>query len=138
MAAGHQRLLVGRRHDLPGTQRGEHRAEADHAAGADDDEVDVVACREGLERIRPADPFRPGRQVQAGQRRAIGERDRDRPQARRLVGHETGIGARGERHDAERVRMGREHVDRLAADRAGRAEECDAARSIPCPARLSR
>ena len=75
VAAGDQRLLVGRRHDLAGPQRGEHRPQADDAARADDDEVDVVAGREPLERIVAADAFRAGRQVQAAQPRLVAERD---------------------------------------------------------------
>ena len=89
VAAGDERLLVGRGDDLAGAQRGEDRPKADHAARADDDEVDVVAGRERLERVRAADPLRAGRQVEAGERRAVGERDGRRSQARGLLGEQS-------------------------------------------------
>jgi hypothetical protein len=77
VAARDERLLVRGRDDLAGFERGEDRPEADDAAGADDDEVDVVARRERFERVRrrrgPA-MCRPG-----GHRRLVDlVRERDR------------------------------------------------------------
>ena len=51
VAARHQRLLVGRRHDLARGQRGQRGGQADQAAGGDDDQVHVVPRREGQERV---------------------------------------------------------------------------------------
>ena len=99
---------------------------------ADDDEVDVVAGRQLLERVRAADAFRAGRQVQPGERRAVAERDGRRPEARGLLGEESGVRppvARATTRNASGCAV--EDVDRLAADRAGRAEERDAARPVP-------
>ena len=65
VAAGDQRLLVSRRNDLARAQRREDRPEADDTAGRDDDDVDVVARRQRLERVAAPDAFRAGRQLQA-------------------------------------------------------------------------
>ena len=56
VAAGDERLLVGRRDDLAGLERGEDRPQADDATGPDDDHVDVVAGRELDERVRSLRP----------------------------------------------------------------------------------
>ena len=97
----------------------------------DHDEVDVVAGRQPLERVRPADAFGAGRQVQPGERGAVAQGDRGRTKARGLLGQEAGVRAGRERHDPECLRMRVEDLDGLAADRAGRAEERDAARPVP-------
>ena len=131
MATGDERLLVGRRDDLAGPQRGQDRPKADDATRPDHDEVDVVAGGQPFERVRPADAFRAGRQVQPGERRAVTQRDRGRTEARGLLGEEAGVRAGRERDDPEGLRMRVEDLDRLAADRAGRAEERDAARPVP-------
>ena len=100
MAAGDERLLVGRRDDLAGPQRGEDRPEADDAARPDDDEVDVVAGRERLERVRAADPFRAGRQVQPGKAALVAERDRRGSEPGRLLGQQAGVRTGREGDDA--------------------------------------
>ena len=68
-------LLVGRRDDLARGERGEHRPQAHDAAGADDDEVHVVARRQLLERVGPADPDRARRQLDAGRGGLVGDAD---------------------------------------------------------------
>ena len=138
MTAGDQGLLVGRGDDLAGAQGGEHRPEAHDAARSDDHEVDVVPRGELDEGVRSADPFRAGRQVQAGHVIGVGEGDRGRPQAVRLLCEERGVGAGGEGDDPERIRERGQDVDRLASDRAGRADEGDPLRrALPSPARIS-
>ena len=138
VATRDERLLVGCRDDLAGAQGGEHRPEADDAAGRDDDEVDVVTGRERLERIRPADAFRAGRQVQAARPGVVGQCDRRRPEARGLFGEQRPIRTRRERGHDEGVRVRGEDLDRLAPDRSGRAEEGDALRSaLPYRPRVS-
>ena len=127
VAARHERLLVRGRDDLPGTERGEDRAQADDPAGPDDHEVHVVPHRQGLEGVRATDPFRACRQVQPGQSGVVAQRHRPRPKPRDLVGEDRGVRAGGQRHDLEGVGMCSEDVDRLAPDRTGRAEQCDPA-----------
>ena len=99
---------------LPARERGEDGPEADDAAGRDDDEIDVVAGREVSASARA--------------RRAAERRDAPRPEPGRLLGEERSRSPGRERDDLERVRMAAEHVERLAADRAGRAEDGDAHR----------
>ena len=72
-------------------------------------------------------PRRPcRRQVQAGQRGRIAERDRGRTEPGGLFGEERPVRAGRQRHDPERIRMAGQHVDRLSADRTGRADQRDA------------
>ena len=125
VAAGDQRLLVGRGHDLAGPQRREHRPEADDTARPDHDQVDVVAGREGLERVGPAHAVRAGRQVQAGQRGLVTERDGGRPEPGGLFGQERPVRPGRQRDDPERVGVPGQHVDGLSADRPGRADQGD-------------
>ena len=99
---------------LPARERGEDRPEADDAAGRHDDEVDVVARRQLHERPR---------------------RGRRRLEGRATVrGAVTGCGAAPARASVARscprrarrsgtLRVAREDVERLAPDRAGRAED---------------
>ena len=61
VAAGDERLLVGRGDDLAGSQRRDDRSEADDAARPDDDEVDVLAGRQRDERIVAVVERGPGR-----------------------------------------------------------------------------
>ena len=142
VAAGDERLLVGRGHDLPCAQCREHRAQADDPARADDDEVDVVACRERLEGVRATDALRAGRQVQAGYRRPVSERDGRRTQPGGLLGEERAIRTGRERDDPERLRVAREDIHSLAADRTGGADQGDAARldrwAVPAVSRRRR
>ena len=100
----------------------------------DDDEVDVVARRQRLERVGAADEPRAARQVQAGRGGLVAQRHDGGSESRGLLGEQRGVGARRQGDDPERVRLGRQHVDRLAPDRAGRAEQRDPARrSLACP-----
>ena len=105
MAAGDERLLVRRGHDLAGTQRREDGAEADDPAGGDDHQVDVVARRELLERVGPADPLRAGRQVQPGDGPGIAKGHGGGSQPRGLLGQQRPVGARRQRDDPEGVRV---------------------------------
>ena len=138
VAAGDERLLVGRRHDLAGAQRGEHRAEADDAAGADDDQVDVVARGERVEGVGAADALRAGRQVEAGQRRRRRRARRPRagaaPPARRGVARWSRPRGRrpGTHRDARRGRRA-PGVRSSRSSRGGRP----GGGPLPCPARLS-
>ena len=86
VAAGDERLLVGRRDDLAGPQRGDDRDEADDAARPDDDEIDVIAGRELHQRVGPGDEARPGRDRDAGRGRRIAQADDCRSDAGGLLG----------------------------------------------------
>ena len=122
MAAGDERLLVGRGDDLAGGEGGEDRPEADDPAGRDDDQVDVRPGRQLDEGVRPLarDAARARRQLE----RVVGcQGDDARPEPGSLL-REVGRPSAGrEGDDLERVRMAPEDVERLATDRAGRAEE---------------
>ena len=127
VAAGDQGLLVGGRDDLAGAQRGKDRPQADDATRPDDHEVHVVADRERLEGVRAADALGAGREVHRGQARRIGQADGPRTQAGHLLGERRGIRPGGQRDDLEGLGVRGEDVDRLAPDRAGRAEQRDPA-----------
>ena len=78
----------------------------------------------------------PTRSVPAGRSSpasagAIAQGDRGRTKARGLLREQAGVRAGRERDDPECLRMRVEDLDGLAADRAGRAEERDAARPVP-------
>ena len=134
VAAGDEWLLVGRGDDFARGERGEHRAEADDAACTDDDEVHVVARGQLLERVRPADPFRARGQLQGGGRPLVGDADRGRMQERHLFREDVGGPPGRQRDDSECLGMAGEHLDRLAADGPGTAEERDPDRSLGRPA----
>ena len=119
MPARHEGLLVGRRHDLAGGQRGQHRPEADHPAGPDDDQVDVVAGRQGLERVCAADPRGPGREVE---RLVRGQRNERGSKGAGLLGQYLPAPAGRQRDHAEPIGMTVQDVHRLAADRTRGAE----------------
>ena len=126
MAAGHERLLVGRRDDLAGPQRREDRAEADDPAGADDDEVDVVPDRQPLEGVGTGlDRGARGQVEAAGSARVAGQGDGERSELARLGLEQLGLVAGRQGDDADRRAEPDEDVDRLAPDRAARAEEGD-------------
>ena len=111
MAPRDERLLVGGCHDLAGAERGEDGPEADDPAGGDDDEIDVVAGRDGLEAVR----------LVLGQDRLAWSMTRS------LIREQSLVPTRGEGDDLERVGMGGEDVERLRPDRPGRAEDRHAA-----------
>ena len=129
VAAGDERLLVGGRDDLAGPQRGEHRPEADDAARGDDDEVDVVPRRESLERVRVrgrrAVPAGSSSRAAASASASATTRGRTAPAGREGLGVATG-GQR--RRPGRRPGRAAQDVERLAADRPGRAEQRDADR----------
>ena len=115
VAAGDERLLVGRGDDLAGLERGEHRAQADHAAGR----------RRRRGRRRRAWPARRGRRgpptrpVPAGRSSAASVVSSARATAAgrsraACSASSASVGARGQRDDPEGVRVRREDVDRLA------------------------
>ncbi len=61
VAAGDERLLVGRSDDLARCERRDDRSEADDAARSDDDEVDVIAGRQRRQGVVAVVERRPGR-----------------------------------------------------------------------------
>jgi hypothetical protein len=89
VAAGDERLLVRGRDDLAGVERGEDRPQADHAAGADHDHVDVVARRQLDEAASP-----PAARCRSG---AIAELARAGLSPRRRRGPERSTARRGAR-----------------------------------------
>ena len=131
MAAGHQGFLVGRSDDLAGPQRSHDRSKADHAARADDDEVDIIAADERLQGVRTTDPIGIGWQVQAAEGGVIGEGYGLGSEPRRLLSEQRPIGTSRERHDLKGIRMRLEDIDGLSADGAGRAEQDDPAPRLP-------
>ena len=70
-------LLVGRGHDLAGAKGGNDGSQADHAAGADHDQVDVVTGRQRLERALAPDPLDARREIERGQRALVRQITRD-------------------------------------------------------------
>ena len=127
VAARDERLLVGGGDDLAGSQGREDRPEADDAAGPDDDEVDVVADRQRLEGVGAADALGAGGRSIAARPAGSARATARRTQAGRLLGERRGIGPGGQRDDLEGGGVRGEDVDRLAPDRAGRAEQRDPA-----------
>ena len=128
MAAGDQRLLVGRGHDLAGAEGGKDRAQADDAPGRHDDEVDVVARRELGERVVARGPLRARRQVLAVKGMRVGDRHDRRPEPARLLRERRSIATGRQRDHAEELRVRGDDLDRLGPDRTRGAEERDAAR----------
>ena len=108
-----------RSHDLARLERCEHGAETDHAAGGHHDQVDVLARGQPDQRVGTALAGGIGRQLERSDRHLVGERNDGRSQLRRLFGEERSVGARGERHDPEGLRVRSQHVDRLPPDRSG-------------------
>ena len=137
MPPGHERLLVGRRDDLARPEGRQDGPQADHPAGADDDEIDVVARGQCLQRLCPADPLHPSGQIQRRETSSVTEGDRRRPEPRRLDGELFAIGAGCQGDDVEGLGMGGEDFDRLTTDRAGRAEQGDSTDPEAVPAGLS-
>ena len=127
MAAGHQGLLIRGGDDLAGPQRSHDRSKADHAARADDDEVDIVAADDRLQGVRTTDPIGADWQVQAAQGGVIGEGYSFGSEPRRLLSEQGPVGTRRQCHDLKGVCMRLEDIDGLSADGAGRAEEDDPA-----------
>jgi hypothetical protein len=123
VAAGDQRLLVGRGYDLAGAQRGEYRTEAHDAARRDDHDVDVLPRRQLDEGVVARRPFRAGREIQACEGIRIGKGHHVRSEPSGLIREHRAIVSGGERHDPEVVRVRRQDVDRLGPDRAGRSQE---------------
>ncbi len=128
VAAGDEGLLVRRRDGLARFERREHRAEADHAAGGNHDQVDVLARSQPDKRVGTALAGGIGRQLERSDRHLVSQGDHGRSHARGLLGKERTVGARGERHDPEGLRVRSQHVDRLPPDRSGGTEEGDPAR----------
>ena len=127
MAAGDQGLLVGRRDDLAGTKRGEDRSKADDTTGRDDHEIDVVTRGELEERLVARGPIRAAREVQTGEGVGFRQRNDRRSQLPCLFRQRRPITAGRQPDDAEELRVRGDDLDRLGADRAGGAEERDAA-----------
>ena len=120
VAARDERLLVGGRDDLAGPQRGEHRPEADDAAGGHDDHVHVrVAVANASMASGSGSATVPGGQREARQGCRVRERDHAGRTCRDLCGERGRVAAGGHRDDPECVRAGAgEHVEGLAPDRA--------------------
>ena len=125
VAAGDQRLLVGGRDDLAGAQRREHGPERHDArrcrrsrgrrrrgwrAARGRRRPERARCRPGRSRAAPSS----ARATAAGRRR------------RAWASSSARVAAGREGHDPEPVRVRLEHLDGLAADAPGRAEQRDA------------
>ena len=126
MAARDERLLVGRRDDLARAQRGQHRPQADDAAGGHDHEVDIVAGREAGQGVRiPVQRHARGR-VQVRHRGRIRECGDQWSAGGHLGGERLDVTAGGQADDPEGLGTGPEqHIQRLAADGAGRTQQGD-------------
>ena len=127
VAAGDQRLLVGRGHDLASTQRREDRPKADDAPRRDDDEIDIVARGKLDERCVARGPFRALRDVQPGEGVAFRQCHDRRPQLPGLFRERRPIPAGRQSDDPEELRVRGDDLDCLGADRARGAEKRDAA-----------
>jgi len=111
MPADDEHLLVREGDVLASGERGERRPQPGDPRRRDEHEIDVVRGRKGDQIVVP------GRD--APHTEPLGEgREHVAPRARRQSGHGQPIG------------MGGDHVEGLLADRAGRAEDRDAGRSV--------
>jgi hypothetical protein len=125
VAAGDECLLVGRRDDLAGPQGGEHGPKADDSARPHDDEVDVIARRQGFEGVGAGNTVRAVWQIKTGEGPFVRRCDDWWPEPGRLFGQQGRIGAGRERDDFEGVSVAFEDVERLSPDRTGRAQKRD-------------
>ena len=126
VAAGDERLLVGRGHDLARCERRDDRAQAHDTARGHDHEVHVrrawparAARRRPARHASPAGRVRPRRAVLSARAtvRGCNLATWSLEAARVAPGREG--------HDLERVGQAGQHLERLPADRAGRAEQRD-------------
>ncbi len=119
LACHHERLLVGQRDPLPGTQGGERRLEPGSAHDPVHDDLHV-GMRRGLDEAGstlPPSPF---------PRPAIDESNERRIPLLRLTGEQVAVRVRRQRDDPEPLPLARQDLQGGAADRAGRAEDGDA------------
>ena len=124
MAARDERLLVGRGHNLARLQGGENRAQGDHAAGGNHNEIHVGPRREGLQSLGAADKLRAGREFQPRGCVRVGQGDRGGPEQPSLFLEDAGLRGGGEGHNPEVGRIPGENVDGLPADRPAGPEQC--------------
>ena len=126
LARHDERLLVREGQALAGPHRGPGRTQPQRAHESPDDRVRVRMAGGLVEAFHAGhDPAaEPGRQHLRKARNVLGAVDRDelRPELRGLLGELFDRAPGGERHHPEPVRHGCHHVERRAADRAGRAQ----------------
>ena len=133
-AAGDQRLLVGEGHRAPGLQRGQGGPQPLRAGDRVEDDVGIErrpVRRSRTGRRRSAAAARPAGQASAirfsssSARRLAGDADELDPQRGRLRGQQRRDRCRRRRSraTANRSRIAGDDVDRLGADRSGRAED---------------
>src|SRR6266542_4386752 len=128
LAREHERLLVREADRLAGLDGGRGRAEPRRAGDRGEHEVHVrVGRREDRSGVA-ADHLDAGGDEPAQLARGGLVRDRDeaRVEAAHLLGEPGDVLAGGERDDLEPLGEGRDDVQRLDADGAGRAEDGDA------------
>jgi hypothetical protein len=102
VAAGDQRLLVGRGNDLAALECSKDRLEADHAGRADEDEVNLIAGGDLLQRLWTTNHARrPWRE--RGRDGLIGQGDHPRPVSPDLIVERRDVVPGCERHDLEAV-----------------------------------
>ena len=126
-AARDEALLVGERDVDAGLERRQRRVQPGRAD--DGVEHDVRAALGGQLRDARRGPRARGPEKRAARRLGrgrVGQRDRAHAEALGLAQHAVGVAARGERADAQ-IGIVVADLDRLPADRAGAAEEGDAA-----------
>ena len=131
-AGADERLLVGERHH----DAAAHRRHGGCKPGRSDDRRHDPGggARGGLDHGGGAgpglDPATGERRLQNPILRIVGHRGVARAEAARLFGQEGRVLVRDQRLDLVRVGIGRQKLDRVAADRTGRAENRDPARSF--------
>jgi hypothetical protein len=126
VAGGNEHLLIRHRDDIAGRERRDGWTQTDHTAGRHDNQGDVRPNRCLQERVGT------GRQLGAvWQPLTIASSARDRhgrTQPLDLLAKNGRGRARGQDDRPESLRVPGEHLERLPADRAGAAEDRDAAR----------
>ena len=131
-AGADETLLVGKRDRRAAFDRGECRAQTDRAGDRSHHPVGR-SLRRFLERVFAGGGFDAGARQRAleivvGGR--IGNHGKARADLAGDLGEQRRIAPRGERLDAVTDRFALEQVDRAGADRAGGAEDGDAARAL--------
>ncbi len=126
MAPGDERLLVGRGNGRTRPEGGQHRPQAHHATGSDDEEVDVRPASQVLDGgSTDLDRCLRWHVAQVADDGVLGH-DRDRrPQGPDLVPEQHHVPTRAQPDDLE-ARVAPQDVQGLSADGAGRSEQNDA------------
>jgi len=130
VAAGNERFLVRRGHDLARLECRENRAQGNEPTRCHHHEVNVGARGQRLESVRAADELSSSWEIQPRTRPIVRQGDRRRFQQPGLVLEYLALRSRCQGDHSKPTRVPDEHVDGLAPNRPGRAEQGYAGRSL--------